>query len=63
MLRRRDPHLMAGLQEAFAGTMGEEATVPGRLLDSLWLAKQHKFREQRNFLEWFKAIDDMLQDV
>ena len=63
MLRRRDQHLMAGLQEAFAGIMGEDATVPGRLLDSLWLAKQRKFREQRNFLEWLKAIDDTLQDV
>ena len=63
MLRRRDKHLMAGLREAFAGVMGEDATVPGRLLDSLWLAKQHKFREQRCFLEWLKAIDDMLQDA
>ncbi len=63
MLRRRDSHLMAALREAFTGTMGEEATVPGGLLDSLWFVKQRKFREQRAFMAWLKAIDETLQDV
>ena len=37
--------------------------VPGRLLDSLWKAERCKFREQRAFMAWLKAIDDTLQDV
>jgi hypothetical protein len=63
MLRRRDKHLMAGLEKAFVEIMGDEATVPGGLLDSLWKAERYRFLEQRNFMRWLKAIDNTLQDV
>jgi CRISPR-associated nuclease/helicase Cas3-like protein len=63
MLRRRDKHLMAGLEEAFIDIMGDDVPVPGRLLDNLWKAEGYKFRERRAFMKWLKAIDDTLQDV
>jgi hypothetical protein len=63
MLRRHDKHLMAGLEEAFVDIMGDDVAVPGRLLDSLWKAERYKFREQRDFMHWLKAIDVTLQDV
>ena len=54
---------MAGLEEAFVGIMGDDVTVPGRLLDSLWKAERYRFREQPAFMNWLKAIDVALQDV
>jgi hypothetical protein len=63
MLGRRDRHLMAGLKEAFIEIMGDDAAVPGRLLDSLWTAERRTFRDRCFFMEWLKAIDRTLQDV
>jgi hypothetical protein len=63
MLRRQNKHLMDGIEEAFMEIMGEDMPVPGKFLDSLWIAKRLNFRKKREFMEWLNAIDRSLQDV
>jgi hypothetical protein len=43
--------------------MGQEVPVPGKQLESLWVAKQLRWRKREAFLEWLKAIERELQDV
>jgi CRISPR-associated helicase Cas3 len=63
MLRRQDKQLMDGIEEAFRDLMGDDVPVPGKFLDSLWIAKKLHFRKKREFIEWLNAIDRSLQDV
>jgi superfamily II DNA/RNA helicase len=63
MMRRQDKDLMSGMKEAFIELMGEDVSLPGKLLDSLWLAERLPFRKKREFMEWLKAVDRTLQDV
>lgn len=63
MLRRQNKHLMDGIEEAFTELMGKDMPVPGKFLDSLWIAKRLNFRKKREFMEWLNAIDKSLQDV
>jgi hypothetical protein len=44
MLRRQNRSLMDGMEEAFVELMGEGVSVPGKLLDSLWIATKLDFR-------------------
>lgn len=65
MLRRQNRYLMEGIEEAFIELMGENIPVPGKFLDSLWIAKNLPFstKQKRAFMEWLNAIDRTLQDV
>lgn len=63
MLRRKNRHLMDGIEEAFVDLMGEDIPVPGKLLNSLWIAEKLNFRKKREFTDWLNAIDRSLQDV
>ena len=54
---------MDGMEDAFIELMGDDAPVPGKLLDSLWIAEKMPLRKKREFMEWLKAIDRTLQDV
>jgi hypothetical protein len=66
MLRRQNRPLMDGMEEAFIELMGEGVSIPGKLLDSLWVAKKLPFlrpKQKRAFLDWLNAIDETLQDV
>ncbi len=63
MLSRKYSDLMAGIKQAFTEVMGQEVPVPGKQLESLWVAKQLRWRKREAFLEWLKAIERELQDV
>jgi hypothetical protein len=54
---------MEGMEEAFIELMGEDVSVPGKLLDSLWTVKKLDFRKKLAFVEWLNAIDRTLHDV